>query len=143
MNIFMNNKILQVLIIFVVLDTTFGFLRSVKERKTNSTIGIDGIIRKCSILFSIVCCIVFDFLIDINLISFIPKDITNSLNLGKVGIAEVFGFLYCIFELLSIFKNMHKLGIPLPIKLKNFLEKLLEEFTEEVKVEKEGNKNDK
>ena len=45
----------------------------------------------------------------------------------------MFGFLYCIFELLSIFKNMYKIGLPLPIKLKNFLEKILKEFTEEVK----------
>ena len=128
-----NNQVIQVLSIFIILDTLFGVLRSIKHRKTNSTIGIDGIIRKCAIMFTIVGCVVLDNIVNINLISFIPEEIKESLNITKIGTSEMFGFLYCIFELLSIFKNMYKIGLPLPIKLKNFLEKILKEFTEEVK----------
>lgn len=128
-----NNQVIQVLSIFIILDTLFGVLRSIKQHKTNSTIGIDGIIRKCAIMFTIVGCVVLDNIVNINLISFIPEEIKESLNITKIGTSEMFGFLYCIFELLSIFKNMYKIGLPLPIKLKNFLEKILKEFTEEVK----------
>lgn len=128
-----NNQVIQVLSIFIILDTLFGVLRSIKQHKTNSTIGIDGLIRKCAIIFTIVGCVVLDNIVNINLISFIPEEIKESLNITKIGTSEMFGFLYCIFELLSIFKNMYKIGLPLPIKLKNFLEKILKEFTEEVK----------
>lgn len=128
-----NNQVIQVLSIFIILDTLFGVLRSIKQHKTNSTIGIDGIIRKCAIMFTIVGCVVLDNIVNINVISFIPEEIKESLNITKIGTSEMFGFLYCIFELLSIFKNMYKIGLPLPIKLKNFLEKILKEFTEEVK----------
>lgn len=128
-----NNQVIQVLSIFIILDTLFGVLRSIKQHKTNSTIGIDGLIRKCAIMFTIVGCVVLDNIVNINLISFVPEEIKESLNITKIGTSEMFGFLYCIFELLSIFKNMYKIGLPLPIKLKNFLEKILKEFTEEVK----------
>lgn len=138
MQILFNNKTIQILAIFISLDLIFGFLRSIKQHKTNSTIGIDGIIRKFGIIFSVVGCVILDYIVNINLISFIPNEIRETLNLGKVGIADLFAMLYCIFEILSIFKNMYKIGIPLPIKLKNFLEKLLEEFTNEIDEKKEG-----
>ena len=138
MEILVKNKVLQVMAIFIVFDVIFGVLRSIKQRKTNSSIGIDGIVRKCAMLFTIAGCIILDNIVKIDLIGFIPIEVKDVLNLGRIGISELFAILYCIFEILSIFKNMYKIGIPLPIKLKNLLEKLLKEFTEEVKEEKEG-----
>lgn len=138
MEILVKNKVLQVMAIFIVFDVIFGILRSIKQRKTNSSIGIDGIVRKCAMLFTIAGCIILDNIVKIDLIGFIPVEVKNVLNLGRVGISELFAILYCIFEILSIFKNMYKIGIPLPIKLKILLEKILKEFTEEVKEEKEG-----
>jgi len=135
MEILVQNKIIQIMVIFIVLDVIFGILRSIKQHKTNSTIGIDGIIRKVAMLFSISACIVLDYIVEIDLIGFIPLDLKETLNLGRIGIADLFAMLYCLFEVLSIFKNMMKLGIPLPIKLKVFLEKLLKEFTKEDKEE--------
>ena len=135
MEILVQNKIIQIMVIFIVLDVIFGILRSIKQHKTNSTIGIDGIIRKVAMLFSISACIVLDYIVEIDLIGFVPLDLKETLNLGRIGIADLFAVLYCLFEILSIFKNMMKLGIPLPIKLKNFLEKLLKEFTKEDKEE--------
>lgn len=41
-----DNKEFKVLIIVIALDTIFGILRALKQRKVNSSIGIDGIIRK-------------------------------------------------------------------------------------------------
>jgi phage-related holin len=68
---------------------------------------------------------------------FLPEAIQNYF--GKIGIASLFSIIYCLFETLSIFKNMIRCKIPLPNKLKKYIEKLLKEFTSEVK---EGELND-
>ena len=127
-----NNSVIKVLVVFIILDVIFGVLRSIKQHKINSTIGIDGIIRKTAIMFTIVGCVVLDNIVNINIISFVPDSIRESLNITKIGTSELFGILYCVFEVLSIFKNMYKIGVPLPIKLKNFLEKILKDFTSEI-----------
>lgn len=131
-NVLINNKSIRVLAIFIVLDVIFGFLRSIKERKTNSTIGIDGIIRKTGMLITIVVAIVLDKMCKIDLIFFIPEDLKQALKINSCGITLLFNALYIIFEILSILKNMKKCGIPFPKKLNSFLEKLLKEFTQEV-----------
>lgn len=133
MQILVQNKVIQIMTIFIVLDVIFGILRSIKQHKTNSTIGIDGIVRKVAMMFTIASCIVLDYIVEIDLIAFIPQSIKESINIGRIGTSDLFALLYCIFEVLSIFKNMMKIGIPLPVKLKNFLEKLLKEFTSEIK----------
>ena len=126
-----NNKLIQVLVIFIVLDVIFGILGSIKQKKTNSTIGIDGIIRKIGMLFSIAGCVILDKIVEIDLVFFLPEQIKNYF--GSVGIASLFAIIYCLFETLSIFKNMMRCKIPLPKKLKKYIEKLLEEFTNEIK----------
>lgn len=132
-DLLINNKNIRFLVIFIVLDVIFGFLRSIKERKTNSTIGIDGIIRKTGMLITIVVTIILDKMVGIDLIGFIPENLKNSIGIGKVGITTLFNSLYIIFEILSIMKNMRKCEIPLPRKLNKFLDKLLKEFTSEIK----------
>lgn len=135
-----NNKSIQVLVIFIVLDVVFGVLRSFKERKTNSTIGIDGLIRKTGMLITIVVAIVLDKIANIDLIFFIPDKLKEALTIDKCGITLLFNSLYIIFESLSILKNMRKCGIPFPRKLNDFLEKLLMEFTSEVEDDKNKEK---
>ena len=139
MQILVQNKVIQIMVIFIVLDVIFGILRSFKEHKTNSTIGIDGIIRKIGMIFTITACVLLDYVVNIDLLSFIPEGIKEYINLGNVGTASFFAILYCLFEVLSIFKNMIRCKIPLPKKLQNLLKKLLEEFTNEIK---EGERND-
>lgn len=136
MEILVKNKVIQVMVVFIVLDVIFGILRSIKQHKTNSTIGIDGIIRKVAMMFAIASCLVLDYIVEIDLIGFIPQEIKNYISLGRIGTADLFAMLYCVFEILSIFKNMIKLGVPLPLKLKRFLEKLLKDFTSEIKEDK-------
>ena len=131
-----NNKNIKLLIIFISLDVIFGFLRSIKERKTNSTIGIDGLIRKTGMIITIIVTIILDKMVNIDLLAFIPNELKTYLNIGKCGITLLFNSLYVIFEILSIFKNMLKCEIPFPSKLNNFLERLLKEFTSEVKDDK-------
>lgn len=135
MELIINNRSIQVLAIFISLDVIFGFLRSIKEHKTNSTIGIDGIIRKTGMMITIVATIVIDKMVGIDLIGFIPNELKAYLGIGSCGITFLFNSLYVIFEILSIMKNMRRCNIPLPKKLNEFLDKLLQEFTGEIKGE--------
>ena len=131
--IMVHNKGVQLLIIFITLDVIFGILRAIKEGKLNSTIGIDGIIRKVGMIITICVCILVDIIISIDLIGFIPDKVKQVLGLSKIGVSMLFNILYIVFEILSIFKNMYKCKLPLPKKLKVYLEKILREFTSELK----------
>lgn len=131
--IMVHNKAVQLLVIFIVLDVIFGILRAIKEGKLNSTIGIDGIIRKVGMIITICVCILVDIIVQVDLIGFIPENVKSVLGLSKIGVSMVFNILYIIFEILSIFKNMYRCKLPLPKKLKVFLEKMLKEFTSEIK----------
>ena len=131
--IMVHNKGVQLLSIFIVLDVIFGVLRSIRERKLNSTIGIDGIIRKVGMIITISVSILVDMIVRVDLIGFIPESVKDVLGLSKVGVSMIFNILYIIFEILSIFKNMYRCKLPLPKKLKVFLEKMLKEFTSEIK----------
>ena len=130
-----NNQNIKVLIIFIVFDVIFGVLRALKEKKINSCIGIDGIIRKVGMILTIIICIVIDKMINIDLIAFVPVEVKNYINIDKVGLAFLFNVLYIVFEMLSVFKNMIKCKLPLPKKLKSLFEKILKEFTSEMKEE--------
>lgn len=132
-----NNKGVKLLIIVIVLDTIFGILRAIKEKSLNSCIGIDGIIRKTGMLISIIFLALIDSIVNIDLIGFIPENVKNVLQFGKVGISDIFNLLFIIFEILSIFKNMILCKLPIPKKLQVYLENIMKEFTGEIK-EKEG-----
>lgn len=131
--IMIHNKGVKLLIVFIILDVIFGVLRAIKEGKLNSTIGIDGVIRKVGMIITICFCILVDTIVSVDLIAFIPENVKNVLGLSKIGVSMIFNILYIIFETLSIFKNMYKCKLPLPKKLKVFLEKMLKEFTSEIK----------
>lgn len=132
-----NNKWTRVLIVVIVLDTIFGILRAIRERSVNSAIGIDGIIRKIGMIISVVFLFLIDYIVQIDFISFIPESVKNEFSLGNVGISAIFNLLFIIFEALSIFKNMVLCKLPIPKKLQLYLEKVMKEFTSEIKDEKE------
>ena len=81
-----------------------------------------------------------DFVISIDLIGFIPEETKQLINLENIGIGDLFCIIYIVFEFLSVLKNMVLCKMPIPKKLQKFLNKLLKEFTQEIK---EGGKNDK
>lgn len=132
-----NNKSMQILCVVIVLDLIFGILRAIKERKLNSCIGIDGMIRKVGMLITIIVLSVIDYLVNIDFIGFIPEGIKEILSIERVGITEVFNLLFIIFESLSILKNMVLCKMPIPVKLQKFLERVMKEFTEEIKESEE------
>ena len=127
-----NSKEIKLLLIFIVLDTIFGVLRAIKEKTINSTIGIDGIIRKVGMVISILFFTLTDFITMINLIGFIPEGIREYIGIEMLGISSLFSILFIVFELLSIFKNMIKCKLPIPKKLQKKLEEIFKEFTGEL-----------
>lgn len=127
-----SDKSIQLLVIVIVLDVIFGILRAIKEHETNSTIGINGIIRKVGMIITIIFCYIIDEIVDVDLTFFIPETLKEALNFSKFGITYLFNSLFIVFEFLSILKNMYKCNLPIPNKLKLVLEKILKEFTSEV-----------
>lgn len=131
-----NNIIFYLLITTILLDIFLGSLRALKERKWNSTVGINGILRKTAMIGSSIFLIIIDSILKIDLLFFIPKEITNTLKLNEVGIFELFGIMFILYEITSILKNMVKCGLPIPKKIKTTIEKLLNNLTSETGGEK-------
>ena len=84
-------------------------------------------------LISIIFLSLIDSIVNIDLIGFIPENIKNVLQFGKIGISDIFNLLFIIFEILSIFKNMILCKLPIPKKLQEFLENAMKEMTGEIK----------
>ena len=105
--IMVHNKGVQLLSIFIILDVIFGVLRAIRERKLNSTIGIDGIIRKVGMIITICVSILVDMIVRVDLIGFIPENVKDVLGLSKVGVSMIFNILYIIFEISRKRLNKH------------------------------------
>ena len=136
-NSFLNNDALKILIIVLVMDLIFGVLRAIREKQINSSIGIDGMIRKTGMLLTIIFLCAIDKITKINLIGFLPEELRNFLGLGELGSNQLFSFLFIIFEILSIFKNMILCKLPIPKKLQTRLEKIMKQFTSELEEKEE------
>ena len=136
-----NNIIFNILIITVVLDVFLGSIRALKYKTWNSTFGINGILRKTSMIGSSVFLIILDSILNIDLLFFIPNNILEVLKLNKVGIFELFGIMFILYEITSILKNMVLCGLPIPNKLKKIVENALKQLTEELEI-KGGDKDE-
>lgn len=132
LNSLTNSNSIKILLIVITLDTIFGILRAIREKKVNSAIGIDGIIRKGGMLLSTFFFKLIDFILQINLIGFLPDSAKQFLHVDSVGLTFLFIVLFIVFEFLSVLKNMIKCKMPIPKKLQVFLEKMLKEFTTEL-----------
>lgn len=132
-----GSKGIKALIILTALDVFFGILRAIKDKDTNSTFGINGLIRKTGMLVSAIVLLLLDVVIDLNFIGFIPKEVLSYSPVEFVGISTFFSILFILFESLSVLKNMYKCGIPIPKKLQVLLKRLLKDFTSEIEENKE------
>lgn len=52
--------------------------------------------------------------------------------ISKLGICEFFCLLFILYELVSILKNMTLCGLPVPSGVKKWIQKFLEDMTEEL-----------
>ena len=125
------NICLKIVALMIVLDSTLGGLRALKERKLNSNFGINGAIRKIAMLTCVTMLVVLDRLLHINVIAYVPEPILNTIGISKVGLAEFFSILFVLYEAVSIMKNMVLCELPVPRKFQTAVQKFLAEMTEE------------
>lgn len=126
-----SNSFVKILLIAVALDTILGVLRAIKEHKFNSCVGIDGAIRKAGMLLSVCFLMATDVIMHINVLSMVPEEYVQLLGIDKMGICEFFSLLFILYELVSILKNMTLCGLPVPTKIKRWIQKFLDDMTEE------------
>ena len=122
---------IKLVILAVVMDTCFGCIRAIKEHMFNSCFGIDGAIRKISMVASLAFLLVLDQIVHLNLIGFIPEAIRSYLPVNSIGVAEFFGLLYIAYELVSILKNMTLCGLPVK-HIWEAIKKFLSQYTDEL-----------
>lgn len=130
-----QHKVITLVIFAIIFDLFIGVLLACKNKKTNSTIGIDGMIRKVGILGSIVFLVFVDFLLKINFIAFLPDrilDIFKAIGMSAIGISDLFGMLFAVFEAMSILKNWTLLGLPMFKGVNEWIQNFLETFTDEM-----------
>lgn len=121
-----------ILLYAVLLDTLLGVLRAIREHKFNSCVGIDGAIRKVAMLLSVVFLMFVDAMVQIDFLFMVPEEYIQYIGISRMGICELFCLLYILYEIVSILKNMTLCGLPVPSKLKMFIQKFLDNMTDEL-----------
>lgn len=133
-----NNLFVKLAAIAVVMDTALGALRAAKYRRWNSSVGIDGGIRKVAMVLSILFLVAVDMLLRVDVLSFgfVSEEVRQTLaaaNVTNLGIAEFFCLMYILYECTSILKNALLCGVPCPKGLQKKLAEWLAQFTDETK----------
>ena len=131
-----GNSFFEILLIAVALDTILGVLRAIKEHKFNSCVGIDGAIRKVAMLLSVGVLMLVDLIMHIDILFMVPETYVQLIGIEKLGVCEFFCLLFILYEIVSILKNMTLCGLPVPQKIKNYIQKFLEDMTTELPEEK-------
>lgn len=131
-----GNKFLQLVLIAIVLDTLFGVLRAIKERRFNSNFGINGAIRKCGMLVCLLTLVIVDRIAGVNLIGFIPEWVRKYAGVDRIGTMEFFAILFAAYEIVSILKNMYLCGLPVK-KIWQTVKAFLQKYTDELPADEE------
>ena len=126
-----KNQIFELVMVAIVIDTIFGVLRAIKERKFNSNCGINGAIRKISMIVCTLALVIVDYIVNLNLIGFIPENVRTYLPADNIGTMEFFGILFVSYEVVSILKNMALCGLPVK-KLWQVVKTALGKYTDEL-----------
>ena len=132
MTLFEAHSFLTVLLIAVLMDTILGVLRAIKEHRFNSCVGIDGAIRKVAMLFCVIVLVFIDSIVKIDFLFMIPEEYLRYIGISRMGICELFCLLFILYEIVSILKNMTLCGLPVPRKVKTFIQKFLDDMTDEL-----------
>lgn len=125
-----HDKLLQLVIIAIITDTIFGILRAIKDRNFNSCFGINGAIRKCAMILSIILLGIVDYITQFNLIGFLPEEVRQFFG-ESIGIAGFFEILFLTYEVVSILKNMVLCGLPVK-KIWSYVRTFLSKYTDEL-----------
>ena len=101
-----QNGLIHVLVWMVVLDIATGLVKSFKEKRTNSTTGLFGVIKHLLV-------VMLTFLVAI----YVPL-------FGYEGVAKMFVIYLIVVYAISITENWVMLGLPMPLFIIEKLEKL-------------------
>ena len=123
-NKYSKKKMLELLVIAIVTTIVWNL--------PTSAFGIDGAIRKVAMLISIVALMAVDVIVNINALFMVPEEYIKILGITKLGMSEFFCLLFILYETVSILKNMTLLEIPVPAKVRRFIEKFLKDMTDEI-----------
>lgn len=130
-----NPKTIMLVVFIMVFDIFVGILRSIKEKRINSSIGIDGLIRKVAMMGCLCFLMILDFMMNINLIGWLPQeflDVFQVLGFSIVGTTDIFSLMFVLFEILSLIKNWTLLGLPMFKGINTWVCHFLETFTDEM-----------
>ena len=133
--LFSNNIFIEILMLAICADMLLGVLRAIKFRQFNSSVGIDGAIRKVAMVVSVGILMLADLLIHVNLLAFVPEEYFHYLGIQKLGMCEFFCLLFTACECLSVLKNMVLCGLPVPKKIEGWLRDFLVNMTSELPAE--------
>ena len=125
-----HDKLIQLVIIAIITDTVFGMLRAIKDNDFNSCFGINGAIRKCAMILSIILLVIVDYITQFNLIGFLPEEVRQFFG-ESIGIAGFFEILFLTYEVVSILKNMVLCGLPVK-KIWSYVRTFLSKYTDEL-----------
>jgi len=125
-----ENRMFQLVMVLIIMDVIFGCLRAIKEHTFNTTIGIDGMIRKAGMLTALFFLVILDHIVRLNLIGFIPEAGRQTLGIEAAGMMEFFAIIFSVYESISVLKNMSLCGLPVK-KVWLALQKWLKENTGE------------
>ena len=109
---FMGN-LFYVLLGFIIFDVVTGLLRAGKDRKLNSSINFDGLIRKAGELVGVV------------FLTFVDLYFNTDGSITKAGVG-----LLIIYEAISIVENFKQIGINFEFLMKYFDEEKYKEDKE-------------
>lgn len=126
-----QSKMFQILAVLIVMDVVFGCLRALRCRCFNSSIGINGMIRKAGMVLACLLMSFLDSIVALNLIGFIPEAVRGYLPIETVDTMTFFAIIFSVYEVLSVLKNMTLAGLPVD-KIWEAMRKFLKENTAEI-----------
>lgn len=142
------NPFIYISIILIVADTLFGCIRAIKEHSFNSCFGIDGAIRKISMLMCLVLCAALDLIIQINVLLYLPDaaiETLSKVDIDHLGLSEFFAVLFILYESVSVLKNTYLCGLPTKgvyMSIRKFLLKFTDELPEDDGITKGSEENE-
>ena len=101
--------LLEVLVVFMVIDYVTGVFCAIAEKKLSSAVGFLGILQKCFIILLVGMANAVD---------------SNILGGNDHLLRTAVIFFYLSNEVISILENAGRLGLPIPDKLKDFLSQI-------------------
>ena len=85
-----------------------------------------------AMLLSVGLLMLVDIIMHINMLFMIPEQYIKLLGIQKLGVCEFFCLLFVLYEAVSILKNMTLCGLPVPERVKKYIQKFLSDMTDEL-----------